>query len=714
MAATSTTAPARTKSGRCQVCDVDVNLKRGKVADHPAKGRPKETCNGSGLSPMEAVIAGDPGVTVVDPTLDHALIAAARPDGAWSGAEAATINPALCDPDANNPRGELTGIDDLALSLVAQGMLEPIIVTPGPTDGRYTIVAGHRRVAAAIAANLPEIPALVRADLTPGSGVSLAAQIVENLHRVPLTPFEEARAYDLLRDLGMKQGDIATAVGVNQGQVSKRLALLKLPADIAARVGTDAPDAIDVATAVDMARLEPAALAEVTADLGRRGTDPEGAVRRARQNADKAAAHAKVVDDLEAAGVALVDFPTNWFWGVDRYDRPLATGPDGNRQPYAGARTIEATYADHTAEPCHGATVSPRDEVVYVCLDPTRHGYPTPEQEAETAEADAAAADAEREASLAAAAAALAARADAARATALADVKRPQMADTVASWVVALVGDDVAHEVGELVLDLCGWSDIDDPEQDLDEDGVRAALMAELVDRHGALRVAFMSAVADVEDRLANTYYRNNLAGTQLAADHFARLVEFGGYELTDADRAFLAPRVDDLPVVLPAEEPPAGALAWYQPTLEAFDDGDVPRWIVDPGELAAITEHVPDRLILVETAAADVVAGPVVSADGEETNGDDASLSDPGDAAGAPVDPPADESNVEAGALGAKVGDLGDRVPGEMCPASRRRFNLAGSAEGVPCPECGAPVSTTAKGFVRDHDVPEPVVAAD
>lgn len=701
--------PTATKTGVCSSCSLEVDLKRGKVAAHPApNGKKGAVCPGAGQPPARVIDADTLPVepTVVAPTLDQQLLAQARPSGAWSGAEAAIVDPKLCDPDGNNPRRTVGDVGDLALSLVAQGMLEPIIVAPGPTEGRYTIVAGHRRVAAAIAAGLPEVPALIRSDLVPGSNLSLAAQIVENLHRVPLSPLEEAHAFDLLRELGMKQADIAAAVGVNQGQVSKRLALLKLPEELAAQVG----DELDVATAVELTRLPAAARDKALADIGR-GDNADRAVRAAKAAADRKAAHDAIIDGLEAAGVALVDFPGSWHWGRDREDRPLLTGPDGEIQQYRSARTIEIHYTEHATEPCHGAAVSDRDEVIYVCLDPTRHGYPTVEQEAAALDAERAAADEEQERVRAAAEAADAARHQAARDAALADVKAPYMTDVIASWIVdRLPLFDAPVEAADVLDRVVDWTGLELPTSEaFDDQQVAEAQTEALLEHHGHLRLAYMVAVGDVDLLLDQPpYFRQMVAGTALVREHFNRLTELTGYEPSAADLALVeAPAVGEHPTQLPDEEPPPGAIAWYEPAHDARLEGDEARWIVDSAEFAAIADAGYGlQMVAVE---------PSALPDPEETKEGNASPSD-----GLPADPEFDVDDESVAEVldppvpaideAPPVDDPGEQpMPGERCPASRKAYNLPGSADDLQCPaRCGARVSTTPSGRVRDHDVPE------
>ena len=137
-------------------------------------------------------------------------------------------------PHPLNPRGELSAadVDDLVASILAHteqgGILQPLLVTP---DG--TVVAGHRRLAAARRAGLADVPVLVR-QLTATEQLQL--QLVENLQRADLTPIQEGRAYQHLVDTGASLASIARAVGVSASRVRERLALLDLDASVQEQV----------------------------------------------------------------------------------------------------------------------------------------------------------------------------------------------------------------------------------------------------------------------------------------------------------------------------------------------------------------------------------------------------------------------------------------------------------------------------------------------
>jgi ParB family transcriptional regulator, chromosome partitioning protein len=120
---------------------------------------------------------------------------------------------------------------ELAESIKAQGVVQPIVVRPLPSQGggeaRYEIVAGERRWRAAQLAGLHAIPAVVR-DIPDESAVAVA--LIENIQREDLNPIEEARAlHRLVEEFGLTHADAATAVGRSRATVTNLLRLLELP-----------------------------------------------------------------------------------------------------------------------------------------------------------------------------------------------------------------------------------------------------------------------------------------------------------------------------------------------------------------------------------------------------------------------------------------------------------------------------------------------------
>ena len=134
-------------------------------------------------------------------------------------------------PNERQPRRrfDAEGISELAESVRAQGLVQPVVVRPsGP--GAWELIAGERRWRAARAAGLATIPALVRES---DDRDSLLLALVENVAREDLSPIEEARAYAVLIDeFGLTLGDVAERVGRSKPTVSNRIRLLDLPDDV--------------------------------------------------------------------------------------------------------------------------------------------------------------------------------------------------------------------------------------------------------------------------------------------------------------------------------------------------------------------------------------------------------------------------------------------------------------------------------------------------
>ena len=136
----------------------------------------------------------------------------------------------LIRPNPQQPRTRFTesALDELAQSIAANGVVQPIVVRP--SGDRYEIVAGERRWRAAQKAGLRRMPVAVK-EVSDDKLLELA--LIENIQRQELNPIEEASAYRKLIDtLGLTQEVVATRVGKDRTLIATVLRLLKLPADI--------------------------------------------------------------------------------------------------------------------------------------------------------------------------------------------------------------------------------------------------------------------------------------------------------------------------------------------------------------------------------------------------------------------------------------------------------------------------------------------------
>jgi ParB/RepB/Spo0J family partition protein len=116
-------------------------------------------------------------------------------------------------------------LKDLAASITAQGIVQPVVVRPDPDDGeRYILIAGERRWRAAQIAGLDTIPAVVR---SPDSPDILAIQLIENINRENVAILEEAEAVARLVDELGKAALAAKSLGKPAAWVSQRRKIAK-------------------------------------------------------------------------------------------------------------------------------------------------------------------------------------------------------------------------------------------------------------------------------------------------------------------------------------------------------------------------------------------------------------------------------------------------------------------------------------------------------
>jgi ParB family chromosome partitioning protein len=137
------------------------------------------------------------------------------------------------NPFQTRTRFDEAALTELAQSIAASGVVQPIIVRP-LSGGRYQLITGERRWLASRKAGKPTIPAIVR---QVSDEQTLEMTIIENLQRADLNPMEQARAYQRLsQDFHLTQEQMATRTGKERASVANFLRLLRLPEPIQQKV----------------------------------------------------------------------------------------------------------------------------------------------------------------------------------------------------------------------------------------------------------------------------------------------------------------------------------------------------------------------------------------------------------------------------------------------------------------------------------------------
>ena len=283
-----------------------------------------------------------------EPLVGQAPVSVAGGAGAARGG-LSVLPVAAIEPHPDQPRRHFdeAALDELAASIAARGVIQPIIVTPHGA-GRWRLVAGERRWRAAQRAQLHEIPAIVR-ELHERDVTALA--LIENLQREDLNPIEEARAYQRLSEgadgaEGLTQAEIAKLVDKSRSHVANLQRLLTLPEQVVslveegrlsmghARALIGAPNAVELANQAVARQLS---VREVER-LARRKDSP-ATPRRARAERDNAT----------SADIAAVQAHLEEFLG-------LSVRINADADPRSGAVTIRYRTLDQLDLICQRLT----------------------------------------------------------------------------------------------------------------------------------------------------------------------------------------------------------------------------------------------------------------------------------------------------------------------------------------------------------------------
>ncbi len=229
--------------------------------------------------------------------LDALLAGVGSGDGGPSGAEGElrALDIDLIQRGKYQPRQDMhpESLEDLAASIKAQGVVQPIVVRP-VGGGRFEIIAGERRWRAAQLAGLSDLPAVVR-DVPDQAAIAMA--LIENIQRENLNPLEEAGALQrLIDEFEMTHQQAADAVGRSRAAVSNLLRLLELNEDVKALVVAGELEMGHARALLGLTGAPQSAAARKVAARGLSVRETEALVRRLLKQAEGAPAPARRVD----------------------------------------------------------------------------------------------------------------------------------------------------------------------------------------------------------------------------------------------------------------------------------------------------------------------------------------------------------------------------------------------------------------------------------
>jgi ParB family chromosome partitioning protein len=167
------------------------------------------------------------GLEALIPPAETAVVPPEAPQGATLELPADEI---VANPYQPRTHFDDEAIQELAASIRATGVLQPVLVRRNPGGNGYQLVAGERRLRATRIAGFKSIPAIVK-EVADREMMELS--LVENIQRENLNPIEEARAYQtLVKDLGLTHDQVSERVGKQRVSITNSMRLLGLPDEV--------------------------------------------------------------------------------------------------------------------------------------------------------------------------------------------------------------------------------------------------------------------------------------------------------------------------------------------------------------------------------------------------------------------------------------------------------------------------------------------------
>lgn len=251
-------------------------------------------------------------------------------------------------PHPDNPRKDLGDLTELAESIRENGIFQNLtVVDDDPTEyfSDYTVIIGHRRLAAAKLAGLTEVPCAI-VEMTPAEQVE--TMLVENMQRSDLTPIEQAQGFQMVMDLGVPLDEIAEKSGFSRKTIRDRMEWTKLNQEKLKEVSARQISIGDLNALSKLDDID--ARNEVLDTVGT--ADFDFTLKRALQKQDAARNLPKVKAWLKNAKGKKIDSSSSW--NRNKYE-PLGNwisiakwGEDGNKPPQEIPDPLFYTLDDNT------------------------------------------------------------------------------------------------------------------------------------------------------------------------------------------------------------------------------------------------------------------------------------------------------------------------------------------------------------------------------
>ena len=173
------------------------------------------------------------------------------------------LSTSILHPHPKNPRQNLGDLTELTESIRKNGVMQNLTVIPGfykkngtffKTDVEYTVIIGHRRLEAAKAAGLHEVPCRIYENLPEND--QIATMLEENMQRNDLTVYEQAQSFQLMLDLGETVDTLSEKTGFAKSTIYHRINIAKLDQEYLKELEEDDSFQLTINDLIELEKIE--------------------------------------------------------------------------------------------------------------------------------------------------------------------------------------------------------------------------------------------------------------------------------------------------------------------------------------------------------------------------------------------------------------------------------------------------------------------------
>ncbi|MBQ9302054.1 ParB/RepB/Spo0J family partition protein [Butyrivibrio sp.] len=233
-------------------------------------------------------------------------------------------------PHPENPRKDLGDLTEMTESVKKHGILQNLTVVPVDRDGnnveadkadKYMVIIGHRRLAAAKAAGIEEVPARIVEDMTHEE--QLLTMLEENMQRSDLTPYDQAQGFQLMLDLGQTVEDIEEKSGFSKTTIYHRLNMAKLDKETLKEKQDDDSFQLTISDLIELEKIKDVEKRNEILKRAKSSSELKYQANSAAKEEEKQEKFTKITTILEKLGINEMPKDMN-YWQCERlYHIPL-------------------------------------------------------------------------------------------------------------------------------------------------------------------------------------------------------------------------------------------------------------------------------------------------------------------------------------------------------------------------------------------------------